>query len=180
MIDYHLETGEQVCGFYRRHWAQLLGPIGITLVMLLPPAILLLLPGVAGFTVSRELGASLWLFGGLYLGFVASYFMMEWTLWYLDTWILTDQRLVDIQVTSPFRRRIAELPLDQVQDVTASQSGFLPSILDFGDVRVQSAAKESFFFLRAISQPHALQRRILTLSSAVRNPHPEPPRQGEA
>jgi len=153
---------------YHRHIAELLGPFLASFGMLIAG---LLVPVIISFlrlTLSSYSIGWLWLFGGLYLVGVTSYFFLEWLLWYLDFWILTDRRLIDIQLTALFRRRVAELPLVQVQDIAVDQSGFLQNVLGYGNVRVQSAAKEGFFVIRAVSHPQEVRSQILELAAQGR------------
>ena len=150
---------------YRRHVAELLGPILASLGMLIAGLLIPLIVSFLGIVITNYTVSWLILFAGIYFGGVVSYFFLEWLLWYLDFWVLTDRRLIDVQLTALFRRRVAELPLIQVQDIAVDQSGFLQNVLGYGNVKVQTAAKEGFFIIRAVSRPQEVRSKILELAA---------------
>lgn len=83
--------------------------------------------------------------------------------YYLDVYIVTDQRIVDISQDGFFKRQISELHLHQVQDVNASVNGFWSTILHFGDVNIQTAAERENFVFKSIPQPYNIAKQILDL-----------------
>lgn len=159
-------TQEKIRQVYRRHILNLLAPIGWSAVMLLPLIIMIVLANTLGFVGDPLVRAGLWSMGGIYLIFILSFMMMQWIIWYLDIWILTDSRLVDTQLISLFNRKISQVSLNQVQDVQVDVEGYLPTIFRYGNVKVQTAGKEGFFQLRAISEPRDAARQILELCDA--------------
>lgn len=156
-------TQERIQQVYRRHVLNLLAPVGWSATMLLPLLIVIVLMNTLGYIDEPLVRASLWLMGGTYLIFVLSFMMMQWIIWYLDIWILTNSRLVDTQLISLFNRKISQVPLNQVQDVRVDIKGYLPAIFRYGNVTVQSAGKEGFFQLNSISAPRDAARQILEL-----------------
>src|SRR3989338_4311519 len=56
----------------------------------------------------------------LYLGL---YFLHTWVDYYLDVWILSTKRIVNIEQRGLFSRVVSELLLDKVQDVTVEVHG---------------------------------------------------------
>ena len=55
------------------------------------------------------------------------FFYTAFVEFYLDLWIFTNDRLVDVEQTTLFARRIAEADLYQVQDVSSEVKGFFAS-----------------------------------------------------
>ncbi len=150
----------------RRHVINLLAPLLISLAMMLPFIIVSTILSVLDYTDKPVILAGIWLFGGLYLIFIASFFMMQWIVWYLDAWFITQHRLIDIQLVTLFNRRVAQIPFAQVQDVRTTMEGSLASLFKFGDITVQSAGKEGFFQMRSIPNARAVADRISELSEA--------------
>ncbi|MFZ3031894.1 MAG: PH domain-containing protein [Candidatus Moraniibacteriota bacterium] len=96
--------------------------------------------------------------------FMWTYGFLTWIDYYFDVWIVTNERIVNIEQRGLFARSISELRFSRVQDVTASASGLVSTILNFGDVSVQTAAEEERFVFRQVSDPFAVKDRIMTLS----------------
>ncbi len=102
-----------------------------------------------------------------YFLFCLVIFMIGWLDFYFDVHIVTNQRVVDIDQFGLFHRRIDELNLDQVEDVSCLVKGFLGTIFNYGIVEVQTAGTERNFFLQDISNPTKVAQRILSLSEKV-------------
>lgn len=155
--DVQKETIEKVL---RRHILNMLVPLGWSIGMLIPLIISVMSMNALGLTTNPVVGASLWMFGGLYIVFVLSFLMMQWMFWYMDAWILTQERLIDIQLITLFNRQISQIPFSQIQDVRFTIKGTLSSIFGFGDIKVQSAGKESFFELKSIHDARKWAEKI--------------------
>lgn len=96
--------------------------------------------------------------------FLWLYGFLVWIDYYFDIWIVTNERIVNIEQKGLFNRRISELRFSRVQDVTASVDGLIPTMLNFGDVSVQTAAEEERFVFRQVGDPFAIKDRIMVLS----------------
>lgn len=83
--------------------------------------------------------------------------------YYLDIYIVTDQRLVDISQLGLFRRRISELQIRQVQDVSAHVEGVFSTLLHFGDVYIQTAAERENFIFQSVPHPYTVAKQIVDL-----------------
>ena len=81
-------------------------------------------------------------FDGLLFGimaFLVSSFTLIFHNYYLSMGIVTDKRVIDIDQVSLFRREVNEMDINNAQDITYKQTGFWGTILDFGNVIVQTA-----------------------------------------
>ncbi|RLC37701.1 hypothetical protein DRH29_01270 [candidate division Kazan bacterium] len=163
------EKPEKIEKVYRRHILNLLVPISWSVMVLLPFIVVIIFVYRLGYTSEPLVLMGLWLFGGVYIIFVLSLMMMQWIIWYLDIWVLTSNHLIDTQLVSLFNRKIAHIPLNQIQDVQVGVKGYLPAIFRFGDVTVQSAGKEGSFKLSSISNPKEAARKIRKLCEAYQH-----------
>ncbi|MFA7253223.1 MAG: PH domain-containing protein [Patescibacteria group bacterium] len=82
---------------------------------------------------------------------------------YLDVDIVTDRRIVDITQGGLFKRSIAELHLREVQDVHAKVHGFFPTMLNYGDVVIQTAGERANFIFSSVPDPYSVAKRIIDL-----------------
>lgn len=143
MID--LAQEEKILLTIRRHWFVLVGPtVAFFVALILPSLVLTVAPRfiptfenpstqpIINFTLS------------LYFLAVLLYMLVLWADYYLDVWIITTKRLIDIRQTSLFSRQISEFQIDRVQDVTIDIHGIIPTILKFGNLRVETASASSF------------------------------------
>ncbi len=71
------------------------------------------------------------------------YILLNFSLWYFHVSLVTSERIIDIDIHGIVLRDVAEVRLEQVQDVSYSQNGFLRSLFDYGDVVIQTAGTEA-------------------------------------
>jgi len=167
---FELESGEVVIHEARKHWL-------LFVFELLPYAILAIIPfALPGFL--RLVGplspyADLINYGeplpravlGIWLLVVWTSAWGALTRYYLNLWILTDRRIVEITQYHYFDREVSSVLLNRVQDVTTEVKGALFSLLDIGNIHVQSAGAVDEFHMNGIGSPEALRDIILKKAS---------------
>ncbi|OGG68751.1 hypothetical protein A3H77_02380 [Candidatus Kaiserbacteria bacterium RIFCSPLOWO2_02_FULL_56_11] len=163
MKEFELEKGEHTVKSVRKHWF-------VFVLELLPYAILAALPlalpraielaPVPLLTIdfssplARTLLSVWWL--GVWTGAFAAF-----TRYFLNLWVLTNMRVVDIHQKSFFHRDVSSLVLSRVQDITVETKGLMYSLLDIGTINVQSAGAIERFTIRGIPHPAMLRDIIL-------------------
>lgn len=84
---------------------------------------------------------------------VFTYIHIRFITWYFNISLVTNIRVIDIDFSNLIYKNLAATKLNLVQDVSYQQVGTLRTLLDYGDVYVQTAGTlENFEFL-AIPQP---------------------------
>lgn len=179
MIDLHHLPGsslhESEVRVYRRHW--------LTLVPLMISSVLVFVLPIAGYATLRTfraewfesgigtvlfvIGASIFFLYGLL--FLFQTFMEYW----LDIFIVTDKRILDINQTGLFNRTVSELRLYRTQDVTSEVKGFVQSMFNYGDVYVQTAGEMERFHFENVPDPNEVAKIILELAEEDRKNHLE-------
>jgi hypothetical protein len=156
--------GEKTKLFLRRHWIEL---FSIGFYALGFAALPFAFYGVL-FLTGTDLTQGLWMPLGVLA--VSTYsivalliVMTMFTDYYLDTWIVTTERIINIEQLGLFSRVISTLHLNQVQDVTAETHGFFPTILTYGDVHVQTAGSRERFRFRNIDNPEVIKQTVVQL-----------------
>jgi uncharacterized membrane protein YdbT with pleckstrin-like domain len=91
------------------------------------------------------------------------YGFLIWIDYYYDVWIITSQRIVNIEQKGMFTRKVSELRYSKIQDVTTEVVGFLPTVINYGDVLIQTAGEEENFVFRTISDPYKIKSIIVDL-----------------
>lgn len=166
MKEFELEPGEHVVLKARKHWflflAELL-PYAILLAFPFAlPKILALVPALSNYTAQFSYETPLTrAMLGVWLLLVWTLAWSAFTRYYLNAWVLTNQRIVDIKQHGYFNREVSSLFLPRVQDVTTDVSGILPSLLGIGDIIVQSAGAVDEFRMRGIPRPEQMRDLIL-------------------
>lgn len=98
-----------------------------------------------------------------YVLFIWLFLFFSFIDYYLDLWIITDERIIDVKQEGFFSRTVAELKLFQIQDVTSELEGFFEFIFKYGDVYVQTAAETQRFMFKQIPNPEAVRDTIIKL-----------------
>jgi uncharacterized membrane protein YdbT with pleckstrin-like domain len=94
---------------------------------------------------------------------------LTWTHYYLDAYIVTNQRVLTIDQIDFFHRKVSEADIGNVQDIEVVAKGFFASILHFGDVRIQTAgADQKTLFFDNIPYPYKAKDIILKFAEANR------------
>ncbi|MEK9156438.1 MAG: PH domain-containing protein [Patescibacteria group bacterium] len=157
---------EEVFLLLRRHWFAYVPFAFIALIMSLPLVFISLYWTNNPEVVAGIVGDVLIMLGASYLLFVVSLLLYGFIDYYLDVDIITDQRIVDIEQNGFFRRKIAELSLNQVEDVAASVNGPFQTLLHFGDIHIQTAGTKPNFVFNSIPHPYRISKIILDLHDA--------------
>lgn len=85
----------------------------------------------------------------------------SWVLHYLHVAILTDSHFVEISQSGMFSRKISQMTLDKIQDVSSNQKGMTDTMFNLGTVEVQSAGELPNFIIEYVPDPNAIARKIM-------------------
>lgn len=90
---------------------------------------------------------------------------------YLDLWIVTNDRIVDIEQFNLFSRSISELDLYAIQDITSDVHGFFATLFDYGDVTIKTASQNANIVFRDIPNPNFIRQRIIQMADKDKQYH---------
>ena len=162
----HLQEGEHIEIKARKHWYSLFrSSVGLFIVLLLPFVFWFLFSeqiefGLNKFSISINITLLEFLIMVWFL-FIWVRFFTVWTNYFLDVWVVTDRRIIDIDQKNLFRREVSTLRMERIQDVTMEINGIIATVLDFGNITVQTAAEKREFIMRDIARPGHVKSRIL-------------------
>ena len=63
---------------------------------------------------------------------------------YFDIWIITNERVIDVEQHGLFRRETSEFGIDKIQDITVEVPNMVATFLKYGNLRIQTAGERSF------------------------------------
>ena len=91
------------------------------------------------------------------------FIFIEWTDYYLDLWVITNKRILDVEQMGFFRREVTSFGYDYIQDITIETKGFIQTMLKFGTLHIQTAGHNKEILIRDASNPENARALILDL-----------------
>ncbi len=105
--------------------------------------------------------------------FTLVFFLTQFNDYFLDVWIVTNERIIDIEIRGLFSRTVSETRFYRVQDVTSEMKGFFATIFNYGNVYIQTAGSMERFIFRNIPRPVFIAEEIMKLIEADKPFHGE-------
>lgn len=161
-MAFKLEENEYVTIFVRRHW---FAPVVQTLSFLFS----LLIP-IFIMSFAYSLPDYNQYFGNI--GLLSIIFLVAWTfvIWnaifivwtnhFLDVLVVTNLHIIDIEQVGLWNREISTLQIKNVQDISSTVVGIIPSILKYGDLKIQTAGSVNKFLIHNIQRPDLVRQKI--------------------
>lgn len=123
-------------------WLIMLGAVGASLYWF----------GASGIT-------SYVVFAALAIGGLYSFYI--WFLWNNGVYVVTNQRVIRIEQLGLFSRQISEAEIDKIQEISTEIKGPIHTMLNFGDVWLQTASREGKVTLEDVIDPYDIQQQIV-------------------
>lgn len=171
---FHVKAPDRIVMVLRRHPIVFLGDVVIVLALMAVPAAGWFLmqhfwPQMLESATARP---ALILLSSGYLMLVWHFLIAKFVDYYLDLWVVTNHKILNVEQHSLFSRTVSELELGTVQDVTSEVKGIIPTILNYGFVYVQTAGETERFIFEQVGHPDRVREHILELVEEHRkNPH---------
>lgn len=153
---------------FRQHWFVFFQKFLVWLMFILMLVILnflvriffpALITGISGQLLS--------LLGHVYLIATFLGLFILWIMYYLNLYVVTNERVVDIDQRSLLHHEISEFHISQMQDVTAEIKGIFPTFLDYGHVYIQTAGETERFVFENVPNPIAVEKMLLDLYEKI-------------
>lgn len=140
-----LHENEHIVLLLHKHWFVVARTVlGIVFMIILLAVALPLLPFLTDGFDPALASAATGLGLVVYLMMVALFAFFSWMDYYLDLWIVTEKRIIDVEQYGLFSREVAEIPMASVQDVTMEVHGVIQTVLGFGTIRIQTPGEREF------------------------------------
>ena len=163
MFNLNLGSNERVVVIIRKHWL----PFAFQLLALLfaavfPPALVAFVPQeilllmLPAFTDKMVVfGYSFWLLIVWILVFVA------WTIYFLDVWVVTSERIIDIDQESLFHHKVVTARLEKIQDAHVEVNGVFATFFGFGTLTFYTAGENPDIVIENAAHPYAAKEKLL-------------------
>ncbi len=100
--------------------------------------------------------------------FIIAFVFESFLSWYFNIYIMTNQQLVDINFRSLLFRDIVTIQYNDIQGVTSQIQGIIRSFFNFGDVLVETAAKNESVDFNDVPKPDQVADRIDDLQKTMK------------
>lgn len=158
-----LLEGEEIILTVRKHWFVIAVEGGFLLLMGIMPFFALAAFGIISpeiMPLLLDYWEFIFFYATAWLLFSWMIFYITWTNYYLDTLLITNKRIIDIEQFGLFARDFAELRLENVQDIKVEILGLIPSLLKMGDLHIQTAGQIKEIVFRSVADPYKIKNII--------------------
>ena len=145
------ERDEPIVLFLRRHWITNVSWVLLALGLLAIPLILGFFPSNPLMDVLpprfQVFIYILWFL--LILSFVFEKFLG----WFFNIYIITDERVIDVDFYSMIYKQVASAALDKIEDITYRTGGLSGSLFNFGNILIQTAGQQPNIEFESVPMP---------------------------
>jgi hypothetical protein len=152
------DSNEKIVLFLRRHPITNIPWIIISLILFSAPMVLSEFPLLSFLPDNFQFIAIL----SWYLIAIA-YTFESFLDWFFSVYIITDERIFDVDFINLIYREISEANIDQIQDVTVTMGGVIRTIFNYGDVFIQTASETARIEFEAVPHPDQVAKILREL-----------------
>jgi len=142
------EIKEEIILLLRRHWVTNLPWILTVLFMFIIPMALSSFQMLSFMPPEFRLMTVI-----IWYMIILAYVLESFLSWYFNVYLITDERLVDVDFYSLIYKRVSETKIDRIQDVSYSQGGIVQALFNFGTVHIQTAGEVPEFAFEDVPKP---------------------------
>lgn len=159
-----MSQGEAVVKEVNKH------PIGALLAMIvgLAVAMSVILTGIILFGIfkpttepSASYASILVFIGGILAFMIMVATLINIYLYRLNRLIVTTEKVAQIHYRTIIDRKVVQLSIERIQDVTVSQVGILPRIFKYGTLIIETAGEKEDCVFSFAPEPYQLAREIM-------------------
>ncbi len=159
---------EQIIKIVHRHWFNIIKQfIPIFLMVAFMLALLIFLPIYVPTFKSAGAFKILLFVESIFFIFVWIFTFFTWIDYYFDIWIITSEKVINVEQKGMFIRCVSEVKFEKIQDVTVQVTGMIPTLLNYGDVYIQTAGEVERFIFRQVAEPYKLKDTIMELQKEL-------------
>src|SRR3989344_6956052 len=158
------ESEEKVILFLRQHLIVFVPAVLIlTLLLMAPPILFPLLLSALG-NLPIQLPAGYALVGGIFWYLATFGFaLVSFLRWFFNIYIVTNERVVDIDFKFLLYKEFSEAKLSKIQDLTYTSGGIIAAFFNYGDVKVETAGEVPNIEFGAVPRPDKVVQTISEL-----------------
>ncbi len=178
------QGNEEFICFFRRHWIDILKEIMFLGIFILVVSLLIrqidtIKNILTGNREMKLLFFTVFSFSTIYM----HRFFLKILNYFVNTGIITDSRVIDHNKTLFFIDNLDSIDMSQIQNVEKIQEGVLPSILEYGDIKIFLTASDATktlhripnakFHFRCLNRAREARRRRPVVNEPVIQQFPQ-------
>ena len=152
------ESEEKIILLLRKHWITNVGWLVSAAILLIAPLTLGIYPLLDFMPARFQLFTVI-----LWYLFVIIFILEQFLTWFFNVYIVTDERIIDIDFYNLLYKQITEAKIDKVQDITMRMGGAIRTLFNFGDVLIQTAGAQPNLDFSAVPRPEQVVRVLQDL-----------------
>lgn len=94
-----------------------------------------------------------------------AYSLQKFLSWFFNVYIITDERIVDVDFNNLIYKEVHDAHIDRIQDVTYNMGGVIRTLLNYGDVLIQTASEVPNFDFLAVPHPDKVAKVLQELQT---------------
>jgi hypothetical protein len=165
------EEKETIVLFLRQHGIVNVLWILIAIIMIIAPTVVLpLLFGIMKIPIEVP---RTYIFVGTVFWYVATFgfILAKFLGWFINIYIVTNQRIVDIDFYYLLNKHFSQAELNKVQDISYVTKGILSTVFNYGNVLIQTAGELPNLEFEKVPNPEQIVETIRTLTEKHKNTH---------
>jgi hypothetical protein len=152
------EPEEKIILLVRRHVITNFGWILLVILMSLAPYILNFFPLLEFLPTKFQIISILF----WYL-LVTAIAIQGFLSWFFSVNIITNKRVIDVDFENLIYRKITDAKIENIEDATVKMGSVIRTLLDFGDVSIQTAAEVPEITFWAVPHPDKIDKLLSDL-----------------
>lgn len=149
---------EEIILVARPHWFTNISWIVTTILLILAPSLLKFVPIVNDIASKfQTMGIFVW-----YL-ITFAFAFEKFLSWYFDVFIITNERVIDIDFNNLLDKKFSEAKISMIQDITSRVSGVSQTMFNYGNVLIQTAAEISEIQFESVPNPEKIIKVLQVL-----------------
>jgi len=162
-VDIKAHPDEVVLNVFHQHWFVNIRWILVAVTFFIFPVIIFPLIESDVFTFKyRLITIAFW-----YL-VVGIYVFESFIDWFFDSYIITNQRVINIDFSNYINKKISEANIKNIQDISTRISGLSQTFFNYGTVHIQTASSTDVIVFKNIPNPETAADTIDKLRSLAK------------
>lgn len=143
-----MENEEEIILFLRKHWITNVPWLFIGLIMIMAPFFVSKINIFDGVPDNF-----LFIFTLIWYLITTAYLLESFLTWFFNVYIVTDERIIDVDFHNLIYKEVSDANIDKIQDVTYKMGGVVRTIFNYGDIVLQTASEIPNFEFEAVPKP---------------------------
>lgn len=152
------DNEEKIVLLLRKHFITNLGWITMSIILFLTPLF------ASGLPLFNNVPDNfMFIFILIWYLISIAYTLESFLTWFFNIYIVTDERIIDIDFYNLIYKEVSDANIDKIQDVTYKMGGAIRTVFNYGDVLIQTASEVPNFEFDAVPKPDKVARILQDL-----------------